>query len=129
MGVKPEELEKAMNDEIDKVKKSGITNEEYEKLENQAENDFVQQNQKILGVVTNLATYYTFQNDANLINTEIERYKKVTKEDIKRVANKYLTKGNSLVVYYLPKSDEGKTDGKESKSPDKPVKKAPQKKN
>lgn len=110
MGTKPEELEKAMLNEIEKVKKEGITNEEYEKLENQAENDFIQQNQKDIGVATNLATYYTFQGNADLINTELDRYKKVTKDDIKRVANKYLTKENRLVVYYLPKSEEHKND-------------------
>jgi predicted Zn-dependent peptidase len=108
MGVKPEELEKAMLGEIEKVKTAGITDEEYKKLQNQAENAFVEQNQKNIGVATNLATYYTYMGDANLINTELERYKKVTKDDIKRVANKYLTKENRLVVYYLPKSEQNK---------------------
>ncbi len=109
MGVKPEELEKAMLDEIEKVKTSGITDEEHSKLQNQAENDFISQNQKNIGVATNLATYYTYLGDANLINTELERYKKVSKDDIKRVANKYLTKENRLVVHYLPKSEEKKS--------------------
>jgi predicted Zn-dependent peptidase len=108
MGVKPEELEAAMLEEIDNVKKNGITDAEYSKLQNQAENDFVQQNQKDIGVATNLATYYTFQKNANLINTELERYKKVTKDDIKHAAEKYFTKDNRLVVYYLPKSEEKK---------------------
>jgi zinc protease len=111
MGVKAEELEKSLLDEIEKVKKDGITGEEYQKLQNQAENDFIEQNQKDIGVATNLATYYTYQGNANLINTELERYKKVTKDDIKRVANKYLTKENRLVVYYLPKSEENKEAG------------------
>jgi zinc protease len=111
MGVKTEDLEKSMLAEIEKVKKEGITEEEYKKLENQAENDFVQQNQKDIGVATNLATYYTFQGNANLINTELDRYKKVTRDDIKKVANKYLTKENRLVVYYLPKSEEKKPAG------------------
>ena len=121
MGTKPADLEKSMETEIDKVKKDGISDEEYKKLENQAESDFVEQNQKDLGVATNLATYYTFQGNANLINTELDRYKKVTKDDIKRVANKYLTKENRLVVYYLPMSEKGK----DSKAP---AKKAPAKK-
>ncbi len=115
MGVKPAELEKSMEDEIEKVKKEGITEDEYKKLQNQAESDFVEQNQKDLGVATNLATYYTFQGNANLINTELERYKKVTRDDIKRVANKYLTKENRLVVFYMPKSEENK--GKDKEAP------------
>lgn len=118
MGVKPEELEKAMLDEIENVKKNGITDEEYAKLQNSAENDFISQNQKNIGVATNLATYYTFMGDANLINTELERYKKVTKDDIKRVATKYLTKENRLVVYYLPKEDK-KKDGDKAPADDK----------
>jgi len=121
-GVKPEELEKAMLTEIEKVKKAGITAEEYNKLQNQAENDFIEQNQKDLGVATNLATYYTFQGDANLINTELARYRKVTREDIQRVANKYFTPANRLVVYYLPKSEQAK----EAAAPAKPGAKKPQ---
>lgn len=108
MGTKPEELEKAMEDEIEKVKTTTISNEEYQKLINQAETDFVSQNQQVMGVVQNLATYYTFLGDANLINTELDRYTKITKEDLKRVANKYFTKENRLVVYYLPKEQEKK---------------------
>ena len=108
MGTTPDELEKAMLAEIEKVKTAGVSEEEYKKLENQAETDFISQNEKDLGVATNLATYYTFQHNANLINTELEKYKKVTKEDIKRVAVKYLTKENRLVVDYLPKADKDK---------------------
>jgi zinc protease len=108
MGVKPEELEKSMLDEIEKLKTKGITEEEYKKLENQAENDFVEQNSKDLGVASNLATYYTFDGNADLINTELDNFKKVTKDDIKRVAGKYFTKENRVVIYYLPKADEHK---------------------
>ncbi len=105
-GVKPDEVEKSILAEVDKVKNSEISDEDFQKLKNQQENDFVSQNQRILGVVTNLATYYTFLGSANLINTELERYNKITKADLKRVANKYLTKENLLVVDYLPKSEQ-----------------------
>lgn len=107
-GVAPEELEKSMLAEVDRVKKDLISEEEYKKLMNQAENDFVTQNQRIQGIVENLATYYTYFGDANLVNTELANYTKITKEDLKRVANKYFTKENRLVVYYLPKAQEKK---------------------
>jgi predicted Zn-dependent peptidase len=45
-----------------------------------------------------------FQGDPNLINTEIERFRKVTREDIRRVAQKYLIDTNRVAIYYLPKS-------------------------
>jgi len=108
VGTTPEALEIAMLAEIDKVKKEGITDEEYKKLQNQAENDFVEQNQKDLGVATNLATYYTFQGNAGLINTELDNYRKVSKDDIKKVANKYFSAQNRLVIYYLSKNEEKK---------------------
>ncbi|MEI8280079.1 MAG: pitrilysin family protein [Bacteroidota bacterium] len=107
-GVKPEDLEQAMLAEVEKVKSADVSDMEFQKLQNQIENEFVNQNQTILGVVTNLATDYTFLGNANLINTELERYNKVTRADLKRVAEKYFTKNNRLVVYYLPKSEEKK---------------------
>jgi predicted Zn-dependent peptidase len=107
-GVEPKDLEKAMLDEVDKVKENLISEEEYQKLQNQAENDFVSQNRRVAGVVSNLATYYTFLGNANLINTELEKYKSITREDLQRVAQKYFDKDNRLVVYYLPKSMEKK---------------------
>ncbi len=103
MGVAPTELETAMNNEFDKVKTELMSEEEFQKLRNQVENDFVQQNEKMVGIAENLANYYVYFKDANLINTEINRYMKVTREDIQKVAQKYLTKENRVVLYYLPK--------------------------
>ncbi|MBS1588479.1 MAG: insulinase family protein [Bacteroidetes bacterium] len=107
-GVKPEDLEKSMETEVDKVMNSLVSEEEFQKLRNQTENDFISQNQRVSGIVDNLATYYTFLGNANLINTELQQYNKITREDLKRVAAKYFNKNNRLVVYYLPKSMEKK---------------------
>jgi predicted Zn-dependent peptidase len=59
----------------------------------------------MVGIAEDLANYEMYFGDANLINTELERYLKVTKEDIKRVANKYFTPSNRVVLYYLPKEN------------------------
>lgn len=103
-GVEPTQVEDAMDVEIDKVKNELISDKEFEKLRNQMESNFVQSNSTVRGVAESLANYHVYFGDANLINTELERYIDVTKEDIKRVANKYLTKDNRVVLYYLPKS-------------------------
>jgi predicted Zn-dependent peptidase len=110
MGVTAEDLEKAMNDVVDAAKNADLSENELQKLKNQAENDFVSQNSTLAGIAENLANYQVYYGDANLINTEIDRYMKVTREDIKRVANQYLKKENRVVLHYLPKPEnkEGK---------------------
>lgn len=103
-GVSAEELENSIQTEIDKVKKDLISKNEFEKMRNQKETEFVNSNSTVLGIAENLANYFVYFGDANLVNTELGRYLKVTREDLKRVANKYLNKDNRVVLYYLPKS-------------------------
>jgi predicted Zn-dependent peptidase len=55
------------------------------------------------GIAESLANYEMYFGDANLINTELERYRKVTREDLKRVANQYFNKNNRVFLYWLPK--------------------------
>jgi predicted Zn-dependent peptidase len=102
VGKQANEVDEAINDEIEKVKLNLIDQEEFDKLKNQTENDFVRENNTVLGIARNLANYNMFFGNTNLINTEIERFMKVTREDIKRVANKYLVNQNRTVLYYLP---------------------------
>ena len=111
-GVKADELEESMQKQLDLAKKNLITKEEFERIRNQVKNSFVNQNATDLGVAENLAQYHVFFGNTNLINTEIDKFMKVTREDIKRVADKYLTKDNRVVLYYLPKSLEPKMEGK-----------------
>ena len=97
-----------MQAEIDKVKNNLISENEFQKMRNQKEAEFVTSNSTDLGVAENLANYFVYFGDANLINTELDRYMKVTREDLKRVADKYLNADNRVVLYYLPKSMEKK---------------------
>lgn len=103
MGKDIAELEEAMINEIDKVKTQLIDEREFQKLRNKFENDFINSNSRIARRANNLARYYTYFGNTNLINTELDKYMAVKREDIKRVANKYFTKDNRVVLYYLPK--------------------------
>ncbi|MCB0519070.1 MAG: insulinase family protein [Saprospiraceae bacterium] len=102
-GVDPKALETSMNAEIERTHTELISEEEFQKLRNQVEADFVTANSTVAGIAESLANYHTYFGDANLINTEIDRYLKVTREDIQRVAKKYFNKDNRVVLYYLPK--------------------------
>ena len=108
MGIEAEDLEKSMDAEIDKVKKKLISEREFQKVRNQIENDFILGNSTVVGIAESLADYHVYFGDANLINTEIDRYMKVTREDLMNAAKKYLTKENRVVLYYLPKDQESK---------------------
>jgi predicted Zn-dependent peptidase len=103
MGTDPKKLDDEMDNEIKKVQNELIGEEEFQKLRNQVENDFVSSNSRVAGIAESLANYKMYFGDANLINTELDKYLAVTKEDIKRVANEYFNLNNRIVLYYLPK--------------------------
>lgn len=104
VGVDVKVLEDAINAEIQKVQQVLIAETEFQKLRNQVEAQFVTANSSVAGIAESLANYEMYFGDANLINTELNRYLKVTREDIQRVAKKYFTKDNRVSLHYLPKS-------------------------
>jgi len=115
MGIDPDDLEKSMDAEVENVKNELITEKEFQKIRNQMESQFVQQNASAAGIAEQLANYHVYYKDANLINTEIDRYMKVTREDLQRVAKKYLVRENRVVLHYLPKSAQAKPEGTQIK--------------
>ena len=108
MGVKPEDLEKSIDSVVNNLKTTPISEQEYQKVRNQVETAFVSSNATMAGIAESLANYEVYFGDANLINTELARYQKVTREDILNVAKKYLNKDNRVALYYISK---GKKDG------------------
>lgn len=103
MGVDINDVEESINAQMEKVQNELISDEEFQKLRNQTENDFISSNSRIAGIAESLANYKMYFGDTNLINTELERYLAVTKEDIQRVAKKYYNVNNRVVLHYLPK--------------------------
>lgn len=103
MGTDVQDAENSITAEIDKIKETLISDEEFQKLRNQVENDFVSANSRMAGIAESLANYKMYYGDANLINTELNRFLAVTKEDIQNAAKMYYTKQNRVVLHYLPK--------------------------
>ncbi|MCB0762292.1 MAG: insulinase family protein [Flavobacteriales bacterium] len=101
LGVDPMQVEEAMNEEIEKLQNELITEREFQKLRNQIENDFINSNSSVAGIAESLANYHMYYGDANLLNTEIERYLSVTREDIMAAAKKYYVPENRVVLYFL----------------------------
>ena len=94
-----------MDEEIVKIQNELISERDYQKLKNQFENQYVSSNASISGIAENLATNYLLKGDVNLINSEIEIYRTITREEIRDVAKKYLSKNQRLELEYLPSKD------------------------
>ncbi|RZS98432.1 M16 family metallopeptidase [Cecembia calidifontis] len=104
MGVEPKDLENEMDVLLRKVQQEGISEKDFQKLQNIVENNLVSQNSSMAGIAQNLAEARVFFGDTNYINQELSFYRKVSREDIQRVANEYLNLDGRVVLYYLPKS-------------------------
>ncbi len=96
-------VQAALDEEIERVKRELITQEEFEKIQNQFENQFISQNSTIAGIAENLADSYVYFGSAERVNTILDNYRRITREDIQRVANKYLTQDQRIILVYLPK--------------------------
>ncbi len=94
-----------MDEEVVKIQNELISENDYQKLQNQFENQFVNSNSSIEGIAHSLATYHILYGDVNLINNEIDIYRSITREEIQAVAKKYLNPNQRLILDYLPKKD------------------------
>jgi predicted Zn-dependent peptidase len=103
IGIDLTKLEAAADEEIVKLQQELVPMEEFQKLKNRIEADMVNRLGGIEGRAELLATGYTYYNNTGSVNTEIDNYMKVTREDIREAARKYFITTNRVVLYYLPK--------------------------
>lgn len=97
-----QKVEMVINDAIAEMQNELISEREFQKLKNNVEVDAISGYGSVAGIAESLANYEMYQGDANLINTETERYNAVTREDIRRVAREYYRPENRVVIYWLP---------------------------
>ena len=93
-----------IDEEVLKMQTTLISEKAYQKLQNQFENNYVDSNSSVEGIANSLARYNVLYGDTNLINTEIDIYRSVTREEIRDVAKKYLNSNQRLILEYLPES-------------------------
>ena len=93
-----------IDEEILSLKSELISEKDYQKLQNIYENNFVNSNASIEGVATSLSQYHLFYDDTNLINSSIDIYQSITREEIRDVAVKYLNDNQRVVMDYLPEN-------------------------
>jgi predicted Zn-dependent peptidase len=99
------DLLKEIDEEILKVQTDLISEKDYQKLQNKFDNQFVNTNSNVEGIAENLASFYLLYGDVHLINSEIELYHSITREEIRDVAKKYLNPNQRLVLDYVPSTE------------------------
>jgi len=93
------------DEEIAKLQTELISERDLQKLQNKFENRYVSSNSSIEGIAENLASSYLLYKDVNLVNTEIDIYRSITREEIREVAKKYLNPNQRLILDYVPATD------------------------
>lgn len=103
-----EEMMKEVDAEIVRLQTELISEREYQKLQNSLEVSKVSALTGIEGIAENLATYYLLYKDVNLINTENDILRSITREEIREVAKKYLNPNQRVYLDYVPANDKAK---------------------
>ena len=102
-GAKVADVEAAVYDEIERLKREPIADWELEKAKNSTRRGLINTLQSSLFRAIIISQYAVFYNDPNLINTRLDKVAAVTKEDVQRVANNYLKQTNRTVIITMPK--------------------------
>lgn len=101
-GVSMGEADKAIDEELQKIRSEFVTDDELTKVKNKIEASHVFGEVEVLNKATNLAVAELL-GDAEIINQEVEKYLSVTAEQIKEQANRIFRNENCSTLYYNAK--------------------------
>lgn len=102
-GVKMEDAEKAVEEELEKMKQELIADTELEKVKNKTESVIAFEDMSVMNRANSLA-FYELLGDATLMNSELEKYQSVTAQDIQDYCRKIFDANNSNTLHYYSKN-------------------------
>jgi predicted Zn-dependent peptidase len=102
MGRSTAEVEAALNAEIDRVRTEPVSEDEFQMAIAAKEYETAAGMINLPNIAHELASNYTYLRDAGRINRTLDEYRKITRDDLLRVARKYLAPSNRVVLHYLP---------------------------
>lgn len=106
-GQRPADVEAALIEELERLKREPVSNEELQRTKNQFARDY------IIGRITNsqkaahLAHAAVIHDDITTADGEFDVFMNVSKEDVQRVAQTYFTDTSRLVLTILPRGTGG----------------------
>ena len=101
-GVRPEDAELAVQAQLDLLMMEGVSVLELEKVKNKTESTMAFEDMSVMNRAASLA-YYELLGDANLMNTELDRYNEVTADQLVELSRKLFEEKNSHTLYYRSK--------------------------
>lgn len=101
-GVKMEDAERAIEEELDLLKREGITEKELTKVKNKTESALAFEDMSVMTRCNNLA-FYELLGDPALFNSDREKYFSVTVDDVLNYSRKYFDVNNSSTLCYYSK--------------------------
>lgn len=102
-GVKPAEAEKAVDEELNKIKEKPVDEAELQKVKNKTESMITFEDMSVMNRANSLA-FYELLGNANLMNEEMGKYQELTGDDILLYSNEIFDNNNSNTIYYFSKS-------------------------
>jgi len=105
MGGSLENVEALLTAEVEKVTKELVSEEEFQMAMAAKEFEVAAGLESLSGKAQALANAYTYFKNADRVNSELENYESVTRQDVLDVAKKYLQTNSRVVLHYLPMSE------------------------
>jgi zinc protease len=99
-GIDIKKAEAAINEQLDLLKATGITDTELEKVKNKTESSMAFEDMSVMSRATSIAMYELL-GDADLINKELDSYRAVTAKGILEQTNIIFNDNNCTTMYYL----------------------------
>ena len=99
-GIDIKKAEQAINEEIKKIQATGVTVTELEKVKNKTESALAFEDMSVMNRASSIAMYELL-GDADLMNSELEKYRAVTAENILAETRIIFDENNCSTMYYM----------------------------
>lgn len=103
-GIAMEKADKAVEEELDKIKSSLVDEKELQKVKNKTEAALAFEDMTVMNRANSLA-FYELLGNANLMNEELDKYQALTTNDIRHYAQEFFDPNNSNTIYYYAKKN------------------------
>ena len=97
--------EKEIQTVLDRLKAAPLDARELQKAKNQEIAEFILGRDSDEEIASAIGPYAVLANDPSLVNTDLDRYLRVTPEDIQRVARQYLIPERATLLEIQPPAD------------------------